>query len=401
MKNNLVYVTFYLIFTIANAASNNITHTVLHENMVLQDVPGIYGNYVYFQDWRSFYDISKLNHQTGSSVQVRQGTKLLYPLVFGGEMFAWIDYTESNGFGMGPGETNNVSYYVKIHKLNTGEEVTVTTDAAYKEHIAVYGQKVVWTDYRHFSPGDTTVEIYMYDVDQGVERRITTAAGYKSNPHIHENRIVWQDYRNGSSDIYLYDLTTNQEIAITNNRFHQANPFIYNSKIVWEDNRNGAGDPDNFDIYLFDLETTSENQIYTGSGYQGSPQISEQLVVWQDFGLNGDDDASNSQIVALNLNTKEKILVSENMAGYMGEPRLWENVVVWQNYNDGNLWKAEVENVQSSISVNRNRNIPAAQRSISNYTIYDLSGRKIDQRSASGVFLKTGQSKSIKIRAVK
>ncbi|MDG5815924.1 hypothetical protein QA601_12605 [Chitinispirillales bacterium ANBcel5] len=94
-------------------------------------------------------------------------------------------------------------------------------------------------------------------------------------------------------------------------------------------------------------------------------------------------------------------MVSENMAGYMGEPQLWENVVVWQNYNDRNMWKAEVENDQSSISINRNRNIPAAQRSISNNTVYDLSGRKIDKRSASGVFLKTGQSKSIKIRAVK
>lgn len=49
--------------------------------------------------------------------------------------------------------------------------------------------------------------IYIYNLSTSKETRITIIEPYKFDPDIYGDRIVWKDYRNGS-DIYMYDLSS-------------------------------------------------------------------------------------------------------------------------------------------------------------------------------------------------
>ena len=76
------------------------------------------------------------------------------------------------------------------------------------------------------------------------EKWITTNPSISQNPAIYGNKIVWQDYRNGNWDIYAYDLVTRQQIHTTDSS-DQVDPAIYGNRVVWTDSRNG-----NPDIYM-------------------------------------------------------------------------------------------------------------------------------------------------------
>ncbi len=89
------------------------------------------------------------------------------------------------------------------------------------------------------------------------EKRITTNASEQYDPIIYGNRIVWTDYRNGNADVYIYDLSTKKE-PHTTNVSDQYSPDIYDNRVVWEDDRNGGSD-----IYLQDLSTKKQTRIIT------------------------------------------------------------------------------------------------------------------------------------------
>jgi len=72
------------------------------------------------------------------------------------------------------------------------------------------------------------------------ETQITTNASDQYSPVIYGNKIVWQDYRNGNWDIYIYDLSTKKETQITTNTSDQYSPAIYGDRIVWVDYRDAT-----------------------------------------------------------------------------------------------------------------------------------------------------------------
>ncbi|MEK7558029.1 MAG: hypothetical protein AAB530_02365, partial [Patescibacteria group bacterium] len=69
----------------------------------------------------------------------------------------------------------------------------------------------------------------------GPEIQITYSLSSQYSPAIYGDKIVWEDYRKGNADIYMYNLSANTESRITANLSDQYSPAIYGDKIVWQD----------------------------------------------------------------------------------------------------------------------------------------------------------------------
>jgi beta propeller repeat protein len=63
---------------------------------------------------------------------------------------------------------------------------------------------------------------------------ITTNTSDQQNPAIYGNIVVWEDFRYGK-DIYGYDLVTSTEFPICAAPYWQENPAIYGNIVVWEE----------------------------------------------------------------------------------------------------------------------------------------------------------------------
>jgi len=169
------------------------------------------------------------------------------------------------------------------------KDVRITTNSADQRNPAIYGDKIVWTDYRN---GVDKPYIYMYDLAAGKETQIAQGVG----PAIYKDKIVWTDYRDtknytgynfyGRGDIYMYDITTGKETPISTVIGSQLAPHIYENKIVWYDYRDSNSDTD---IYMYDLITGKETKIGGITGLDNNPRIYGDRVVWFVYNSNTRD----------------------------------------------------------------------------------------------------------------
>jgi len=119
-------------------------------------------------------------------------------------------------------------------------ETRITTSGS-AERPDIFGDKIIWKDYRNDNGTGISTDIYIYNLSTSTEVQIATS-GSAEIPVIYDDKIVWQDGRNGSLDIYMYDLYTHKEIQITNSESFKESPAIYENRIVWEDTINGSSD---------------------------------------------------------------------------------------------------------------------------------------------------------------
>ncbi|UCH35165.1 MAG: S-layer homology domain-containing protein, partial [Armatimonadota bacterium] len=124
-------------------------------------------------------------------------------------------------------------------------------------------------------------DIYMYDLATATETAICTDSANQWDPAIWGDRIVWADWRNGNPDIYMYDLAAASESSICTDPDDQYYPAIWGDRIVWEDNRDYGSTE--WDIYMYDLATATETSICTQAATQDHPAIWGDRVVWRDY----------------------------------------------------------------------------------------------------------------------
>jgi beta propeller repeat protein len=96
-----------------------------------------------------------------------------------------------------------------MYDLSTSKKTQITTNKSSQYSPAIYGNKIVWKDYRN-----ENIDIYMYNLSTQKETQITTSGGV-TEPDIYGDRIVYRKYSRQRlpfddvffSDIYMYDLT--------------------------------------------------------------------------------------------------------------------------------------------------------------------------------------------------
>ncbi|MBU7046766.1 MAG: hypothetical protein HXS54_10050 [Theionarchaea archaeon] len=171
----------------------------------------------------------------------------------------------------------------------------------------------------------------LYPVGGPGEFQITNDAWNQNNLSIYGDIVIWEDYRNGNSDIYGYNLQTQEEFPICVDSNGQHNPVIYGNIVVWEDQRSVATD-----IYGFNLETHKEFQITKDRGKNSDPAIYENIVVWS----YGED------IYGFNLLTGEEFKITSS-PGQQNHPEIYNNIIVWADSRDfGSIYGYDLETRQ-------------------------------------------------------
>ncbi|MBD3393318.1 MAG: hypothetical protein GF418_14415 [Chitinivibrionales bacterium] len=368
-------------------------------------IPDIDGSGIMYQDFREGkYKFISRDLTATEEVIRDNGPAYMHPFDFGGNLLAWIEYKTTYGGMSKRGIDTPVpadgDYYVKVLEVSGGSETHATSDVGYKECIAADGIDVVWTDYRHYSASDTTIELYYYD--GGSESRLTNQQGYKAAPMVRDNAMVWQDYRNATSnqsnaDIFYATLPGVQEEEICTEGSYQAQPCLYGDIIVWQDYRNADGG-DNADIYMYDRSSNDVTEVCTDASYQAHPKVYGDYIVWHDYRNVSGSDPENADIYLYEISTQDEQEVTTK-AGYQAPPYLYGNNIVWYDYEDGKVYRAEIGGTSarqaSWPSVGARRNAPQPD------AIYDFRGRKLKRMRAKGLVLMKNPAGTVKRRLIR
>jgi len=199
----------------------------------------------------------------------------------------------------------------------------------------MYGNHIVWTDYRNDSSGD----IYLFDIETGVETVICDNRHGQISPSIHKDTIVWEDYRGEfTSNIHVYNITSKIEHPIYLNDSYQLRPDIYGDKIVWYDkNENGSIR----NIHLFYLQNHTEVIISNNSNIKKDPVISNDYIVWTEEERGADSyEKTDRDIVGFDLTSRERIEIT-NDSSDQNTLVIEDDIVCWSN-----SWWISVYNIR-------------------------------------------------------
>jgi len=235
-----------------------------------------------------------------------------------GDKIVWQDYRNGNN---GDG-TYNLSYDIYMHNLSTSKETKITTPGSAAMNPSIYGDRIVWSDDRNGNFRLEKSDIYMYNLSTCQETRIITNGSYSSSPAIYGDRIVWTEY----NSVHMYDLSTQEETQIVTSKSMIYSPAIYDNNVVWEELLVSTDNRVSRDIYFYDLSTQKKTQITT-SGSAGGPEIYEDRIVYEDW-RNG-----HSDIYMYNISTSSETQITTS--GLAGNPDISGNRIVWLDGRNG------------------------------------------------------------------
>lgn len=244
----------------------------LTDNESDQWYPDIYDDMVVWEDTRNGNaDIYLYNITSGEEIQITDDEAPQVDPVIYGDIIVWTDtrnvnLTTDNG-NLTLQEVLSSNSDIYMYNISSGEETQVTNNTSWQEGPAIHEDRIVWADMRN---ADLTsdnwlewnVDIYMYNITTGEETQVTTDGSNQFLPAIYGDRIVWEDYRNHdtmtdtdaslevvwNSDIYMYNISSGEERQVITDLSSQEYPAIYEDTLVWVDMRSGY-----FDIYMTDL----------------------------------------------------------------------------------------------------------------------------------------------------
>jgi beta propeller repeat protein len=158
-------------------------------------------------------------------------------------------------------------------------------------------------------------------INPPAEFQIATESHNQHLPAIYGDIVVWEDWRNGNADIYGYNISTGEEFKIISGSFQQEEPAIFEDIVVWSELNRIRG---------YDLQTHTLFSIDVTSKSPENPAIFGDIVVWED------DIIRYLGIHGYNLKTHGKFFMPEHF-DKQKNPAIWGDIVLWEdrrNYRD-------------------------------------------------------------------
>ncbi len=226
-----------------------------------------------------------------------------------GDRIVWTDW-------------RNAGSDIYMRNLTTGQETRVTTDSNLKWGASVYGNWIVWVS----EVTGQNEAIYRYNIQSGNKYPVT--ANYHNHydrqekPAIYGNKIIW-----GENHIYMYDMTTGRTTTVVSNGRSQNTPVIHCGKIAYlNKDVNEQGD-----IYVCNLTAGSLYQITNNPAAKYDPDIYDDRIVWTDY-RNAVNDSQNADIYAYNLTTGQESRITTETAHDRQTPKIYGDKIVWAEH---------------------------------------------------------------------
>ena len=242
-----------------------------------------------------------------------------------------------------------------------------TTTSALPGPLAGYGDLIVWTDSR-----GADVDLYGMYLSDGVEFPICTASGNQESPTVYGNTVVWADFR-VASDADIFGATVSKashtatEFQVTSLPTNEMEPTIGGDiedvggvptavadLVVWVDTR--ATGTSGAHLFAKSLKTGVEFPVSTMAGGQSDPEMEGRMLVWQQWNLQNDSgDVHGARIYhwdgSATLATKSGSLWTRRTALTLAcAASLTEGSVTDMRLSTGDdvvLWGGPWENLQS------------------------------------------------------
>ena len=129
----------------------------------------------------------------------------------------------------------------------------------------VQGNKIVWVDHRNDPTGSRlnthNSDIYIHDLETGITRAVTTHPARQEWPDVYGDWVVWHDWRSTPTgltgkalDIYAKNMKTGKEIQLTSNPSFDGYPRIDKQRVFFERENLVSGKDPQLRIFMVDLK---------------------------------------------------------------------------------------------------------------------------------------------------
>lgn len=240
-----------------------------------------------------------------------------FPAIYG-DVIVWEDYRDY--------ASSSTDIYAYV--LSTDAEIPICTAPTEQWSPSIWGDVIVWQDSRNAVKGQIHYDIYSYDLNLGAESPVYQNAREKWLPRIYESTVVWEEKISTYEwDIFSIQLGGDTPQTICSAYGVQQDACIFGNTVVWHDLRNDW----DFDVFAYDMLLEQEMPVASWEFDQWCPDIWGSRIVWEDY-RNGDGTTGDIFMYDLSTGIEIAVCADESDQWY---PSICGDIIVWEDYRNG------------------------------------------------------------------